>query len=733
MAAAVPVAGGSVVLLRSGRVLVVAVAVGCVVLAIAGLPPSESLATTYAAVSPTARAAGLVAGGSLLAAGAVAAWCGPSRSAGVLLVGAGALWFAPDWAGWEGGPAVVRGLATLLVPLLPVVLWGLLATLPGGSARRTVVAAAVVAVLSVGLATVDDPFLDPMCWPTCSESALLITSRPELAAVLAGALALSWAAISGVALGGAARRLLTASRVARRWNGVLLGAFAVAAAVEASYGLVLLLAAESADDPLFLGLNLGRAAAWSLVAVAAARTTYRHLARGRALSHLAAELETTSLPGSLAGTLRSLTGDPELGVRYPVGHDGRMVTADGRAVESVTDPGRTATPLRRGDRTVAVLVHDPVGLPVEALDAVLGAAARLALENERLAAERLARVHDVQESQRRIVVTADEARRRLEHDLHDGAQQSLLALSLPAAVGPGVGRAGRGARRHRRTRPCPARGAGRARRPARARARHPPGRPLAVRSGRGAALAGRGSAVAVELGRSPPSGSTRASNWPPTSRPRLRDAAAGSGHVLSVPSPLRRGDLLVVTSTRRAGARARRQTADRVGALGGGSKLDARACGRSCRAGSRRRRHDAHPRGHRASAERRRRRGRRCGRATPRRCFAWSPHGPDAVIVDIRMPPTHTDEGVVAAQRIRARAPGTGVLVLSQLRRAELRDAAARGPPRARRLPAQGARLRRGGAGRRAAADRRRRDRGRPDDRLPAARAPPRRATRWTS
>jgi DNA-binding NarL/FixJ family response regulator len=39
---------------------------------------------------------------------------------------------------------------------------------------------------------------------------------------------------------------------------------------------------------------------------------------------------------------------------------------------------------------------------------------------------------------------------------------------------------------------------------------------------------------------------------------------------------------------------------------------------------------------------------------------------PDAAIVDIRMPPTHTDEGVVAAQRIRADHPEVGVLVLSQ-------------------------------------------------------------------
>ena len=41
-------------------------------------------------------------------------------------------------------------------------------------------------------------------------------------------------------------------------------------------------------------------------------------------------------------------------------------------------------------------------------------------------------------------------------------------------------------------------------------------------------------------------------------------------------------------------------------------------------------------------------------------------HKPDAAIVDVRMPPTHTDEGIRAAQQIRAELPGTGVLVLSQ-------------------------------------------------------------------
>jgi DNA-binding NarL/FixJ family response regulator len=41
-------------------------------------------------------------------------------------------------------------------------------------------------------------------------------------------------------------------------------------------------------------------------------------------------------------------------------------------------------------------------------------------------------------------------------------------------------------------------------------------------------------------------------------------------------------------------------------------------------------------------------------------------HGPDVVIIDVRMPPTHTDEGLVAAHAIRARHPRTAIVILSQ-------------------------------------------------------------------
>ena len=79
---------------------------------------------------------------------------------------------------------------------------------------------------------------------------------------------------------------------------------------------------------------------------------------------------------------------------------------------------------------------------------------------------------------------------------------------------------------------------------------------------------------------------------------------------------------------------------------------------------------------------------------------------PDAAIVDIRMPPTHTDEGLVAAQEIRERHPSVGVLLLSHHLAARYATRLLGEYPERVRLPAQGPRRRRRRARRRAAPDR---------------------------
>ena len=89
----------------------------------------------------------------------------------------------------------------------------------------------------------------------------------------------------------------------------------------------------------------------------------------------------------------------------------------------------------------AVLVLGVLAAP--ALAEEVAAAARLALENERLQAEAWSQLEDLRASRARIVGSGDAERRRLVRDLHDGAQQRLVTLSLAlrlarARLGPGL-------------------------------------------------------------------------------------------------------------------------------------------------------------------------------------------------------------------------------------------------------------------------------------------------------
>jgi signal transduction histidine kinase len=88
------------------------------------------------------------------------------------------------------------------------------------------------------------------------------------------------------------------------------------------------------------------------------------------------------------------------------------------------------TKIEHDGEVVAALVHDPSLLEEPQLVQGVGAAAQFALENARLQAELRAQLTLVEESRARIVAAGDEQRRRIERDLHDGAQQRLVAIAL---------------------------------------------------------------------------------------------------------------------------------------------------------------------------------------------------------------------------------------------------------------------------------------------------------------
>jgi signal transduction histidine kinase len=153
-----------------------------------------------------------------------------------------------------------------------------------------------------------------------------------------------------------------------------------------------------------------------------------------AVGDLVVELgAATHEPGDLAKALAVRLRDPTLEIAFRVG-DG-FVDKDGRPLELPVDGSvRGTTVIEADGKPIAALMHDPVlRHEPELVDAAV-AAARLAIANERLRAEVRAQLEEVRASRQRIVEAGDRERRRVERNLHDGAQQRLVTLSLSLAM-----------------------------------------------------------------------------------------------------------------------------------------------------------------------------------------------------------------------------------------------------------------------------------------------------------
>jgi len=148
------------------------------------------------------------------------------------------------------------------------------------------------------------------------------------------------------------------------------------------------------------------------------------------VADLVLELERAPA-GSLRAALARTLGDPSLELALWLPERAAFVRDDGGAFAPPEANGaRAVTPIGPAEAPLALMVHDPSLLERRALLDAAGAAARLALENERLHAELRAQLSEIRASRARIVEAGDVERRRLERDLHDGAQQRLLGIGL---------------------------------------------------------------------------------------------------------------------------------------------------------------------------------------------------------------------------------------------------------------------------------------------------------------
>lgn len=418
---------------RSPLALVIGVAGLVVALFSAALTLGErdGSVVSYGAASPGAAVIEVLAAVALFVAATLVATDVRRRLLAVSAFALGLAWAAAPLAGWANAPAAVRSIAILLVPTVPafalLVVAGLL---DRRGARATAIAlAAVTLVVDAALWLVRDPFLDRYCWRDClAETGAPFVDVDRARTLTNSSLALGIAC--GLSMVGLALAALLVRSSARRSATLALGAAVPLGCVLLASGLAFLLVpAEDPERALHASLFAARGLTLLAFATGLGVVALRPRAVRSAITRLAEEPGRVA-GGDLAEALAAALEDPSLRVGYPLA-DGRLVDAAGGAVALGDSPVRVL----RG-RDVVALVGSTAGGDVlaGAVDRALGPSARLALGNERLRAEQLARLQELTALRRRIVATGDAERRRLERDLHDGAQQRLLALSFDVRV-----------------------------------------------------------------------------------------------------------------------------------------------------------------------------------------------------------------------------------------------------------------------------------------------------------
>ena len=322
----------------------------------------------------------------------------------------------------------IAGLALIAVPY--AILFHILLAFPSGRLQtraNRVLAAAAYVTATLGwwacMLIQDTTRLGVPANP------LLVADEPDLFSVLAK-LRLGVVATLIVLLGVV---------LARRWSVSTRSQRRALAPVYVTGGLVLALYAVwsvlgVADAPAGTQETLERARVIALATVPfafLAGLLRSRVAGAAALSELIARLGEGRRHGALRDALADAAGDPTLELAYWVRERGEWVDAAGAPfAPPAAGSGRARTPVEHDGHPVALLVHDATAAEERELMQAVGAAAALALENERLDAELLASVKELRASRARIVESGDAARRRIERDLHDGAQQQLVALAL---------------------------------------------------------------------------------------------------------------------------------------------------------------------------------------------------------------------------------------------------------------------------------------------------------------
>lgn len=409
----------------SRRLLAVLAVAGVVVTATAAA--LALLAHDFQPYGPAEKVAQVATDGTWILTGLIAWKRRPDNRVGPLMTALGFVDLAHQFY-WDA-PVPFTIAQVVSFYSIPVAIHLFLA-FPGGrlSTRfeRHYVASAYAAVLV--LSPVSQLFWDPQgtdC-PDCPRNLLLVDPDPGAWSVVSalGDLLLIGILFTGVV--SLVRRVRGATAPTRRAFAPVLLTAALAVVL---LGVVIAMDAAGVTTegsaPLWLSDVLFAAVPIAFL-VGLLRTRWRR----SVVADLVVRLGTAAGPEQVGDAIARALGDPSLELAFWLPEREHLVDAAGDVRRVQTTSGRAVTMLDHDGRPVAALVHDPSLLEDPGLIEAVGAAASLALENARLQAELRVQLAEVRASRIRLVNAGDEERRRLERDLHDGAQQRLLGIRI---------------------------------------------------------------------------------------------------------------------------------------------------------------------------------------------------------------------------------------------------------------------------------------------------------------
>ena len=389
------------------------------------------LGSDHVSMPGAAIAVGLVITASFIGTGLYAWWRRPANRFGALMTAVGFTFLLGSLTASDD--SVVFTVGVMLSSLYFVVFAHMVLGYPEGRLERRWHAW----LIGVGYALTVLGSLPQLLWgfsegmncDDCPPSALFISNEPGLRDAVGGVISVVGVGVTAAVLVILLRRWSQATAPQRRamapvlWSGVVMLVL-----------LVGLLGSDAASlnrlTDVFntAGLIVFASVPWVfLIGLVRSRVV-----RAGAVSDLLQRLGEAPGTGTLQCRLSEALGDSSLALVFWMEGKGRWFDTEGHTVQLPPDddPLRAWTAVELEGRRVGAIVHDVTLCEDPEMLRSVAAAAGLAMENERLQAQLRARVEELRTSRARIVEAGTHERRRLERNLHDGAQQRLVALSL---------------------------------------------------------------------------------------------------------------------------------------------------------------------------------------------------------------------------------------------------------------------------------------------------------------